>query len=121
MLVGSKLVVVLLGLSMASALQLPWVTPRSGSAVSAVMKMKSAEDVMPAAQGSNLAHPCMRVPLPDDVLAIPEVARAAEATCFFGPNPVPEGAKCIFRPNAPCNRKKCQVNKGPCKDNHASK
>ena len=47
-------------------------------------------------------------------------ARAAEATCFFGPNPVPEGAKCIFRPKAPCNRKKCQVNKGPCKDNHAS-
>ena len=121
MLVGSKLVVVSLGLSMASALQLPWTTPRSGSAVSAVMRMKSAEDVMPAAQGSNLAHPRMRVPQPEDVLAIPEVARAAEATCFFGPNPVPEGAKCIFRPNAPCNRKKCQVNKGPCKDNHASK
>ena len=48
MLVGSKLLVVSLGLSMASALQLPWATPRSGSAVSAVMKMKSAEDVMQA-------------------------------------------------------------------------
>ena len=48
-------------------------------------------------------------------------ARAAPPCAFFGGGGgVPEGAKCIFRPGSPCNRKKCQVNKGPCKANHDS-
>ena len=87
--------------SSAASLQLPHVPPRA-----------------------SVAPPCMRMPCADDVIAQPtqSQSRADEPSCFFGGgNDVPEGAKCIFRPNAPCNRKRCQVNNGPCKGNHASK
>ena len=71
--------------------------------------------------GVRATAPAMKVPTRDDVSAVPPQPRAEEPCAFFGGGKdVPEGAKCIFRPNAPCNRKKCQVNKGPCKNNHNS-
>ena len=71
--------------------------------------------------------PSMKLATPADACAaVPPSAVRAEPPCanaFFGGGGkgVPEGAKCIFRKNAPCNRNKCQVNKGPCNANHASK
>jgi len=67
--------------------------------------------------------PCMKVPTQDAAAALVSEPRVAAPPCAFfggGGAGVPEGAKCIFKKSAPCNRKKCGVNKGPCKANHAS-
>ena len=65
--------------------------------------------------------PAMKVPAVDDIAATPAQVRAEPPCAFFGGGGgVPEGAKCIFRPNALCTRKKCAVNKGPCTNNHKS-
>eukprot|EP00325_Prymnesiales_sp_UTEX-LB-985_P024163 CAMPEP_0174729704 /NCGR_PEP_ID=MMETSP1094-20130205/54198_1 /TAXON_ID=156173 /ORGANISM="Chrysochromulina brevifilum, Strain UTEX LB 985" /LENGTH=101 /DNA_ID=CAMNT_0015931853 /DNA_START=31 /DNA_END=336 /DNA_ORIENTATION=+ len=76
---------------------------------------------LPMTTRATTASPSMRMPVNEPLVQSPQ-NRADEPCAFFGGggSSVPEGAKCIFRPNAPCNRKKCGVNKGPCKNNHAS-
>ena len=73
---------------------------------------------LPAA-GTSRAALSMKAPTADDVVAMPSVSRTEPpcANAFFGGGEVPEGAKCIFSGKA-CTRKKCVVNKGPCKNNH---
>ena len=73
---------------------------------------------LPATGASNvrMAMPASDVPA---TAAEPAVCRTTDVECFFGGNPVPEGAKCVFRGDA-CKRGRCKVNSAPCKDNQAS-
>ena len=103
--------VTLLALVCASSANALRVTPSSANALRVTptsMKLVTTDDVAAA------TPPCaVRTEAP--------CASACASDSFFGGGgSVPEGAKCIFRKNAPCNRKKCQVNKGPCSANHKS-
>ena len=63
----------------------------------------------------------MKMPSASDLPATPVKVRSEEPCAFFGGEKnqgLPEGTMCAIRKGAVCNRKRCQVNKAPCKDNH---
>jgi hypothetical protein len=80
----------------------------------ASVSMSTISDLMAQSDPAIIAPPVAEE-------SVPSASNAAESDCFFGGGGgVPEGAKCVFRGDA-CTRKRCKVNGGPCKNNHASK